>query len=136
MSLIANLYTDPKALRQLGNWNCDYNQNSDGKYVYTGNDNVWAAILHGIKQGCVIAVDFNTDRRDAFGLESCQVIYKSSTTLAGVYQGGGNCSLHCSGGKGVSATVNRIGLYSQDDWKRLQQYGLDWFDGDLMPRQN
>ncbi len=134
MSLITNLYANPKALRPLVAWNCDCKQNSDGKYVYTGHADVWAAVLGGIKQGCVIAVDFNTDRRDAFNLESCQVIYKSSTTLAGVYKGGGNCSLHCSGGNSVSATVNRIGLYSQDDWERLRQYGLDWFDGDTMPR--
>lgn len=134
MSLITNLYANPKALLPLGAWNCDCKQNSDGKYVYTGQANVWSAILRGIKRDCVIAVDFNTDRRDAFNLESCQVIYKSSTTLAGVYNGGGNCSLYCSGGNGVSATVNRIGLYSQDDWARLRQYGLDWFDGDTMPR--
>lgn len=135
MSLITNLYANPKALRPLGNWNCDYKKNSDGKYVYTGNANVWAVVLRGIKRGCVIAVDFNTDRRDVFNLESCQVIYKSSTTLAGVYKGGdGNCSLHYSGGDGVSVTVNRIGLYSQDDWDRLRQYGLDWFDGDTMTR--
>ena len=135
MSIITNLYADPKALLQLGNWNCDCKQNSNGKYVYTGRNNIWATVLHGIKPGCVIAVDFNTDRRDAFSLEGCQVIYKSSTTLAGVYKGVGNCSLHCSGGDGVSATVNRIGLYSQDDWKRLRQYGLDYFDGDTMPLQ-
>lgn len=134
MSLITNLYANPKALRPLDAWNCACEQNSDGKYVYTGNSNTWAAILGGIKRGCVIAVDFNTDRRDAFNLENCQVIYKSSTTLAGVYKGVGNCSLHCSGGNGVSATVNRIGLYSQDDWDRLRQYGLDWFDGDTMSR--
>ena len=82
----------------------------------------------------MIAVDFSTSRRDAFKLESCQVIYKSSTTLAGVYEGG-NCSLYCSDGDGVSATINRIGVYSQDDWQRLRQYGLEWFDGDTMPRQ-
>lgn len=134
MSLITNLYADPKALRQLGSWECDANQNSDGKYVYTGNANAWAAVLHGIKQGCVIAVDFNTSRRDAFKLENCQMIYKSSTTLAGVY-GRGNCSLYCSDGDGVSVTVNRIGMYSLDDWNRLRQYGLDWFDGDTMPLQ-
>lgn len=134
MSLITNLYANPKALQPLGAWNCDHKQNSDGKYVYTGKADSWAVILHGIKQGCVIAVDFNTNRRDAFDLESCQVIYKSSTTLAGVYKGGGNCSLYCSGGNGVSVTVNRIGLYSQDDWDRLRQYGLDWFDGDTMTR--
>lgn len=134
MSLITNLYANPKALRPLGAWNCDCNQNSDGKYVYTGRNNVWAAILPGIKQGYVVAVDFNTDRRDAFNLENCQVIYKSSTTLAGVYNGDSNCSLYCSGGNGVSAKVNRIGLYSQDDWDRLRQYGLDWFDGDTMSR--
>lgn len=134
MSLITNLYADPKALRPHGAWNCNGEQNSDGKYVYTGYTDVWAVVLSGIKQGYVIAVDFNTDRRDAFSLESCQVIYKSSTTLAGVYKGDANCSLHCSGGNGVSATVNRIGLYSQDDWDRLRQYGLDWFDGDTMPR--
>lgn len=136
MSVITNLYTDPKALQPLGTWWCDHTQNSDGKYVYTGNNDTWAAILHGIKRDCVVAVDFTTDRRDAFELESCQVIYRGSTTLAGVYKGGGNCSLHCSGGRGVSVTVNRIGLYSQDDWNRLRQYGLDWFDGDLMPRPN
>lgn len=134
MSLITNLYANPKALRPLDAWNCDCNQNSDGKYVYTGKNNVWAAILSGVKRGYVVAVDFNTNRRNAFNLENCKVIYKSSTTLAGVYNGGGNCSLHCSGDNGVSATVNRIGLYSQDDWDRLRQYGLDWFDGDTMSR--
>lgn len=134
MSLITNLYANPKALQPLVTWNCDCKRNSDGKYVYTGQADVWSAVFHGIKQGCVIAVDFNTNRRDAFDLESCQVIYKSSTTLAGVYKGGGNCSLRCSGGNGVSVTVNRIGLYSQDDWDRLRQYGLDWFDGDTMTR--
>lgn len=134
MSLITNLYANPKALQPLRPWNCDCKKNSDGKYVYTGHAKIWAAILTEIKQGCVIAVDFNTDRRDAFKLENCQTIYSGSTTLAGVYSGGGNCSLHCSDGDGVSATINRIGMYSQDDWKRLQQYGLDWFDGDLMPR--
>lgn len=134
MSGITNLYANPKALRPLGAWNCDCNQNSDGKYVYTGHNNVWAAILHGIKQGYVIAVDFNTDRRDAFKLENCRTIYNVHTTLAGVYDTG-NCSLFCSGGEGVSVTVNRIGLYSQDDWERLRQYGLDWFDGDTMPLQ-
>lgn len=82
----------------------------------------------------MVAVDFSTSRRDAFKLENCQTIYSGSTTLAGVY-GIGNCSLYCSGGEGVSVTVNRIGLYSQDDWERLRQYGLDWFDGDTMPLQ-
>lgn len=115
MSIITNLYANSKALLQLGNWNCDCKQNSNGKYVYTGRNNIWAAVLHGVTPGWVVAVDFNTDRRDAFSLGGCQVIYKSSTTLAGVYEGVGNCSLHCSGGDGVSATVNRIGLYSQDD---------------------
>lgn len=135
MSLITNLYGNPKALRQLNNWNCVCEQNSDGKYVYTGHANDWAAILSGIKPGCVIAVDFSTSRRDAFKLESCQTIYSGSTTLAGVYEGGANCSLYCSNGKGVSATINWIGMYSQDDWQRLRQYGLDWFDGDTMPWQ-
>ncbi len=135
MSLITNLYADPKALRPLNAWNCDCKQNSDGKYVYTGHANDWAAILFEIKPGCVFAVDFSTSRRDAFKLESCQTIYSGSTTLAGVYEGGSNCSLYCSNGKGVSATINRIGMYSQDDWKRLRQYGLDWFDGDTMPWQ-
>lgn len=135
MSLITNLYGNPKALLKLSNWNCVCEQNSDGKYVYTGHANDWAAILAGIKPGCVIAVDFSTSRRDAFKLESCQTIYSGSTTLAGVYEGGANCSLYCSNGKDVSVTINRIGMYSQDDWKRLRQYGLDWFDGDTMPRQ-
>lgn len=134
MSLITNLYADPKALRSLRVWGAIADKNSDGKYVYTGNNNVWAAILSGIKQGYVIAVDFNTDRRDAFKLENCQTIYSGTTTLAGVYDAG-NCSLYCSDGDGVSATVNRIGVYSQDDWKRLRQYGLEWFDGDTMPWQ-
>lgn len=136
MSLITNLYGDPKALRPISPWCADAAKNNGGKYTYTGNSTNWALIIYGVTRGCVVAVDFSTSRRDAFGLEGCQVIYKSSTTLAGVYKGSGNCSLYCSGGEGVSATVNRIGLYSQDDWKRLQQYGLDWFDGDLMPRQN
>ncbi len=134
MSLITNLYGDSKALRPLANWNCNSEQNSDGKYVYTGLSDVWAAILRGIKRGCVVAVDFSTSRRDAFKLENCQTIYSGTTTLAGVY-GIGNCSLHCSDGDGVSATINRIGVYSQDDWQRLRQYGLEWFDGDTMPRQ-
>lgn len=135
MSLITNLYGDSKALRPLDIWQCDREQNSDGKYVYTGTSDVWAALLSGIKRDCVIAVDFTTDRRDAFDLENCQMTYRSSTTLAGVYYGVGNCSLHCRGGNGVSVTVNRIGMYSQDDWERLRQYGLDWFDGDTMPLQ-
>lgn len=134
MSVITNLYADPKALRQLDNWNCVCEQNSDGKYVYTGNNRVWAAILSGAASGCVVAVDFSTSRRDAFKLENCQTIYSGTTTLAGVYESG-NCSLYCSDGDGVSATINRIGVYSQDDWQRLRQYGLEWFDGDTMPRQ-
>lgn len=133
MSLITNLYADPKALRQLVAWNCGCKQNSDGKYVYTGQADVWAAVLHRIKQGCVIAVDFNTSRRDAFKLENCQTIYSGTTTLAGIYEEG-NCSLYCKDGDGVSATINRIGVYSQDDWQRLRQYGLEWFDGDTMPK--
>lgn len=134
MSLITNLYADSKALLSLSPWGCDRNKNSDGKYVYTGHANKWAAILNRVAPGLVVAVDFSTSRRDAFDLENCQTIYSGSTTLAGVYKGVGNCSLHCSDGDGVSATVNRIGLYSQDDWDRLRQYGLDWFDGDTMPR--
>lgn len=134
MSLITNLYANPKALQPLGAWNCDCKQNSDGKYVYTGHAHNWAAILYGVTHGCVVAVDFSTSRRDAFKLENCQTIYNGHTTLAGVYDIG-NCSLYCSGGEGVSVTVNRIGLYSQDDWERLRQYGLDWFDGDTMPLQ-
>ena len=134
MSLITNLYADPNALQQLDNWLCNARKNSDGKYVYTGNNNDWAVILQGVTHGCVVAVDFSTSRRDAFKLENCQTIYNGHTTLAGVY-GIGNCSLYCSGGEGVSVTVNRIGLYSQDDWERLRQYGLDWFDGDTMPLQ-
>lgn len=134
MSLITNLYADSKALRPLSPWGCDRNKNSDGKYVYTGNTRNWAALLSGITPGFVVAVDFSTSRRDAFKLENCQTIYSGSTTLAGVYESG-NCSLYCSDGVGVSATINRIGMYSQDDWKRLRQYGLDWFDGDTMPWQ-
>lgn len=134
MSGITNLYTDPKALRALNTWLAGVEKNGDGKYVYTGHAHDWAAILHGVTHGCVVAVDFSTSRRDAFKLENCQTIYSGSTTLAGVY-GIGNCSLYCSGGEGVSVTVNRIGLYSQDDWQRLRQYGLDWFDGDTMPLQ-
>ena len=134
MSLITNLYADPKALRSLNVWQAIADKNSDGKYVYTGLSDVWAAVLPGIKRDYVVAVDFTTDRRDAFDLEGCQMTYRSSTTLAGVYGGVGNCSLRCRGGNGVSATVNRIGLYSQDDWERLRQYGLEWFDGDTMPK--
>lgn len=134
MSLITNLYADPKALRSLNVWCAIADKNSDGKYVYTGKAHNWAAILRGVASGCVIAVDFSTSRRDAFKLENCQTIYSGTTTLAGVYKSG-NCSLYCSDGEGVSVTINRIGVYSQDDWQRLRQYGLEWFDGDTMPRQ-
>lgn len=132
MTLITNLYADPKALHALNTWLAGTTQNSDGKYVYTGHAHDWAALLHGATPGWVVAVDFSTSRRDAFKLENCREIYRSSTTLAGVYEIG-NCSLYCSDGEGVSATINRIGMYSQDDWNRLRQYGLDWFDGDTMP---
>lgn len=131
---ITNLYTDPKALRALNTWLAGTEKNGDGKYVYTGHAHYWSATLQGVTHGCVVAVDFSTSRRAAFKLENCREIYRSSTTLAGVYEIG-NCSLYCSGGEGVSVTVNRIGLYSQDDWNRLRQYGLDWFDGDTMPLQ-
>ena len=134
MSLITNLYANPKALRPIVAWSCDCKQNSDGKYVYTGNASKWAAILPEVASGCVVAIDFSTSRRDAFKLENCQTIYSGTTTLAGVYKSG-NCSLYCSDGEGVSVTINRIGVYSQDDWQRLRQYGLEWFDGDTMPRQ-
>lgn len=134
MSLITNLYADPKALRNLNTWMAGVNKNSDGKYVYTGHAHDWAVILSGVASGWVVAVDFSTSRRDAFKLENCQTIYRGTTTLAGVYESG-NCSLYCSDGDGVSATINRIGVYSQDDWQRLRQYGLEWFDGDTMPRQ-
>lgn len=134
MSLIANLYADPKALHALNTWEAGSTQNSDGKHVYTGNARKWAALLSGIIRGYVVALDFSTSRRDVFRLENCQEIYRDTTTLAGVYQTG-NCSLFCDDGEGVSATINRIGVYSQDDWDRLRQYGLDWFDGDTMPLQ-
>lgn len=134
MSLITNLYADPKALRSLNTWMAGVNKNSDGKYVYTGKTNDWSVILSGVASGWVVAVDFSTSRRDAFKLENCQTIYSGTTTLAGVYESG-NCSLYCRDGDGVSATINRIGMYSQDDWQRLRQYDLEWFDGDTMPRQ-
>lgn len=134
MSLITNLYADPKALLSINVWGCDAAKNSDGKYVYTGKAHDWAAILRGVASGCVVAIDFSTSRRDVFKLENCQTIYSGTTTLAGVYESG-NCSLYCSDGEGVSVTINRIGVYSQDDWQRLRQYGLEWFDGDTMPRQ-
>lgn len=134
MSLITNLYGDPKALLPINAWLADAAKNSDGKYTYTGHGNGWSVLFSGIKPGLVLVIDFSTSRRDAFKLENCQRIYSSSTTLAGVY-GSGNCSLYCSDGEGVSATINRIGVYSLDDWNRLRQYGLDWFDGDTMPLQ-
>ena len=134
MSLITNLYADPNALHALNTWLVGTAQNSDGKYVYTGHSHDWAVLLRGVTSGWVVAVDFSTSRRDAFKLENCQTIYKSSTTLAGIYERG-NCSLYCSNGEGVSVTINRIGMYSQDDWNRLRKYGLDWFDGDTMPLQ-
>ena len=133
MSLITNLYDDPNALRGLNTWMASSEKNSDGKYVYTGHARSWAVVLSGIAPGCVVAVDFSTSRRDAFKLENCQTIYSGTTTLAGVYESG-NCSLYCTDGEGVSATINRIGVYSQDDWERLRQYGLEWFDGDTMPK--
>ena len=132
MSLITNLYGDPKALQPLNTWLCSSTQNHDGKYTYTSDRNYWSVLLPEIKPGYVIAVDFDTTRRDAFKMENCSAIYSGHTTLAGIYTSG-NCSLFCSNGKGVSVTINRIGIYSQDDWNRLQQYGLDWFDGDTMP---
>ncbi|MDN4187346.1 hypothetical protein DC496_02960 [Bifidobacterium breve] len=132
MSLITNLYGDPKALQPLNTWLCSSTQNHDGKYTYTSDRNYWSVLLPEIKPGYVIAVDFDTTRRDAFKMENCSAIYSGHTTLAGIYNSG-NCSLFCSNGKGVSVTINRIGIYSQDDWNRLQQYGLDWFDGDTMP---
>ena len=134
MSLITNLYGDPKALHALATWMTNATQNSDGKYVYTGTSRKWSALLSGVPRGCVVALDFSTSRRDVFRLENCQEIYSDTTTLAGVYQMG-NCSLFCDDGEGVSATINRIGMYSLDDWNRLRQYGLDWFDGDTMPLQ-
>lgn len=134
MSLITNLYDDPKALHALIAWCADAAKNSDGKYVYTGNSTRWAAVLSKIQRGCVVAFDFSTSRRDVFRLENCREIYRDTTTLAGIYQTG-NCSLFCDGGDGVSATINRIGVYSLDDWNRLRQYDLDWFDGDTMPLQ-
>lgn len=133
MSPITNLYADPNALQQFNVWLCNARKNSDGKYVYTGKNNVWAAVFQGVPSGCVLAIDFDASRRDVFKLEGCNETYRGSTTLAGVYTGG-NCSLYCTGdGNGVSVTVNRIGVYSQDDWNRLRQYGLEWFDGDTMP---
>lgn len=133
MSLITNLYADPNALQQLDIWRCNARKNSDGKYVYTGVNNVWSVLFHGITSGCVLAIDFDASRRDVFKIEGCTDMYRGSTTLAGVYTGG-NCSLYCTGaGNGVSATVNRIGVYTQDDWNRLRQYGLEWFDGGTMP---
>lgn len=132
MSLITNLYADPNALHALDTWMANATKNNDGKYVYTGFARNWAALLKGTIRGYVVAFDFSTSRRDAFRLENCQEIYRDTTTLAGVYQIG-NCSLYCSDGDGVSATVNRIGMYSLEDWNRLRQYGLDWFDGDTMP---
>lgn len=134
MSLITNLYGDPKALLPINMWLADAAKNSDGKYTYTGHGHDWSVLFSGIKPGLVLVIDFSTSRRDAFKLENCQRIYSSSTTLAGVY-GSGSCSLYCSDGYGVSVTINRIGMYSQDDWNRLRQYGLDWFDGDTMPLQ-
>lgn len=134
MSLITNLYTDPNALRAIGTWRAAVAENGDGKHVYTGTSDNWSAILPGITPDCVVAVDFSTSRRDAFMLENCRTIYNGRTTLAGVY-GTGICSLFCRNGNGVSATINRIGVYSQADWERLRQYGLDWFDGDTMPLQ-
>lgn len=134
MSVILNLYANPNAFLKLDNWGCSYQKNSEGKYVYTGSTDVWAAIMHGITPQRVVVVSFETSSRDNFKLENCREIYKSSTTLAGIYSGIDNCSLYCTKGKGVSATVNRIGMYTQDDWNRLRQYGLEWFDGDTMPR--
>ncbi len=134
MSLITNLYADPKALHALNTWLCSHTQNHDGKYTYTGFSDDWSVFLPEIKPGYVIAVDFDTTRRDAFDLEGCAEIYRGHTTLAGIYNSG-NFSLFCTDGDGVSATINRIGMYSQDDWNRLRQYGLDWFDGDTMPLQ-
>lgn len=134
MSLITNLYTDPNALRAISTWQAAVAENGDGKHVYTGFSDKWSAILPGITPDCVVAVDFSTSRRDAFMLENCRMIYNGHTTLAGVY-GTGTCSLFCRNGNGVSATINRIGMYSQDDWERLRQYGLDWFDGETMPLQ-
>lgn len=133
MSLITNLYGDPKALLPINTWQADAAKNSDGKYTYTGHGNDWSVVFSGIKPGLVLVIDFSTSRLDAFKLENCREIYRSSTTLAGIYTGTGNCSLYCNNGEGVSATINRIGMYSQDDWNRLRQYGLDWFDGDTMP---
>lgn len=134
MSLITNLYADPNALQQLKVWACNSRKNSDGKYVYTGSNNTWSALFHGIPLGCVLAIDFDSSRRDSFMIEGCTDMYRGSTTWAGVYTTGGNCSLFCTGdGNGVSATVNRIGVYTQDDWNRLRQYGLEWFDGGTMP---
>lgn len=132
MSLITNLYGDPKALLPINAWLADAAKNGDGKYVYTGIARRWSAVLSGVPRGCVVAFDFSTSRRDVFRLENCREIYRDTTTLAGVYQMG-NCSLFCDDGDGVSATINRIGMYSLDDWNRLRQYGLDWFDGDTMP---
>ena len=133
MTLITNLYSDPNALLQLKTWNCGAQKNRNGRYVYTGNSDIWAAIIPRITSHCVVAVSLDTSRLVNFKLENCSEVYRSSATLAGIYSGIGNCSLHCSNGNGVSMTVNRIGVYSQDDWNRLRQYGLDWFDGDLMP---
>lgn len=135
MTLITNLYSDPNALLQLKTWNCAAQKNRNGRYVYTGNSDIWAAIIPGITSQCVVAFSLDTSSRVNFKLENCREVYRSSATLAGIYSGIGNCSLHCSNGNGVSMTVNRIGVYSQDDWNRLRQYGLDWFDGDLMPLQ-
>ena len=134
MSVITNRYADPKALHALGTWMANVTKNGDGKYVYTNPTHVWSAVLRGIISGDVVVVDFSTSRRDAFKLENCQEIYRNTTTLAGVYKTG-SCSLYCTSGEGVSATVNRIGVYSLEDWERLRQYGLDWFDGDTMPLQ-
>ena len=133
MSIITNLYADPNALHALNMWMAGTAQNSHGKYVYTGHSHDWSVLLSGVTPGCVVAIDFDASRRDVFNLEGCTDMYRGSTTLAGVYTGG-NCSLYCTGdGDGVSATVNRIGVYTQDDWNRLRQYGLEWFDGDTMP---
>lgn len=131
MSLITNLYGDPKALQPRDMWGCSRTQNRDGKYTYFGDNYPWSVFMPH-KPGYVTAVDFDSNRHDVFYLEGCTAIYSGHTTLAGIY-GEGNCSLFCSNGKGVSVTINRIGMYSQDDWNRLQQYGLDWFDGDTMP---
>lgn len=149
---LVNLSVNPNALKRVTTWSpagesVSVRQNDDGSWTYTGayggsvvvpfdsSNALWTPgeeyvfVMHCDPVSTLKWVGPETVVRDGSADGVWHVRYKPADGQASAP------FWHPQFSCPDAVTIRRLGIYTQSDFDQLQSLGLDWFDGDLMPRE-